>query len=38
MELTLKMKVREKTKWKVDELKEAMEDFRDAVNDWLEVI
>ena len=32
------MKVREKTKWKVKELKKVMRDFRDAVNGWLKVI
>ena len=37
MELTLKMKVREKTKWKVNALRKAMETFRQAVNDWIEV-
>jgi len=37
MELTLKMKVREKTRWKIDALREAMELFRGAVNDWIAV-
>jgi putative transposase len=37
MELTLKMKVREKTKWKINALREAMESFRRAVNDWIDV-
>jgi len=37
MELTLKMKIREKTKWKINALKEAMKMFRQAVNDWIDV-
>ncbi|ADB57831.1 RNA-guided endonuclease InsQ/TnpB family protein [Archaeoglobus profundus] len=37
MKLTLKMKVREKTKWKIQALRRAMETFRDAVNDWIDV-
>jgi len=37
MKLTLKMKVREKTKWKKEELRRGMEMFRDAVNDWIEI-
>jgi len=37
VELTLKMKVREKTKWKILALKEAMETFKRAVNDWIDV-
>ncbi|ADB58876.1 RNA-guided endonuclease InsQ/TnpB family protein [Archaeoglobus profundus] len=37
MELTLKMKVREKTKWKIQALRDAMDSFRQAVNDWIDV-
>jgi len=37
MELTLKIKVREKTRWKINALREAMESFREAVNDWIGV-
>jgi putative transposase len=37
MELTLKMKAREKTKWKIQALKEAMVMFKQAVNDWIDV-
>ncbi len=31
------MKIREKTKWKIKALREAMETFRRAVNDWIDV-
>ncbi len=37
MELTLKMKVREMTKWKIQALREAMDTFRQAVNNWIDV-
>ena len=37
MKLTLKMKVREKTKWKREEMKKAMEMFKNAVNDWIAI-
>ncbi len=37
MELTLKMKVREKTKWKIESLIKTMETFKQAVNDWIDI-
>ena len=37
MELTLKMKAREKTKWKIKALRESMIAFKQAVNDWIEI-
>ncbi len=37
MKLTLKMKLREKTKWKREEIKKAMEMFKNAVNDWIAI-
>lgn len=37
MNITLKMKIREKTKWKIKALREVMLAFRQAVNDWIDV-